>query len=628
MRNLLKPYLHRSIYFLLLPMLFVIASCDKKDDPVKPDPTQTIADLIDQNDQFSMLDSALQITGLTSTFSGTADYTVFAPTNQAFTAFFDGSDDFDKLSDISVASLTDLLKYHVANGNNLSSSLKDGQSVPTLLSGKNLTIGVSGSTVTVNGISVTDADIEAKNGVIHAIGSLLVPEGFTLEPAAPDQNIAEIATATESLSTLVAALKRFPDLLASASDATATLTVFAPTNDAFSKLLTTLSEALGTPVESLDDVPDYALREVLTYHILSSAKASGDLMATETTLEGSTLAIDTTSGVVINGNTNVVADMANVMATNGVVHVIDAVLLPPLITKSLGTVLQPAIFDAEGRFTTLVTAIKTANLVDALTNPDATLTVFAPTNDAFDSLVAASGLESIDQLLSSDRLAGILQYHVLGTTINSEDIAQGPSSVVPLLEGTKLYISNNDDGIFLNGNAQVIVPDLMTDNGTVHAINAVLIPPTQTVADIAINASQASEPQFTLLVAALQHADDTGGDLITLLQNTDSTYTIFAPTDQAFIDAGFADVAAIEAVDPVVMRNILLYHVVTSGALLSTDLTSGEVATANGTVMVNVGDSIIITDENTASKDATVVTPNVLGTNGVIHIIDQVLLPG
>jgi len=619
-----------------LSLLF-LASCgdDDGDDGMTPDPepTQNIVEIAQGDDRFEVLVQALVAAGLDDDLAGAGPFTVFAPTDDAFEALLASADGIDALEDISEESLVQILQYHVANGKALSTDLTDGQTVPTLLSGEDLTIGVSGGTVTVGNATVVVADVEATNGVIHAIDEVLVPEGFVIEPA--PKTIAEIATETEALSTLVAALERVPSLLDAAGDETATLTVFAPTNDAFAALLSTLAATTGGTFEGLDDVPDYVLERVLQYHILGAAKTAADLTESEETLEGSNIAIDATDGVTIDATANVVDGLADISASNGVVHVIDAVLIPEFILNSLGTVLQPAIFDPEGRFTTLVTAVETAELDGALTDAAATLTVFAPTNDAFAAYIDASDFADASELLASDMLADILLYHVLGAEVPSSAIPAGPSFALSLYDndaegpGEEIFISNNGDaGIFLNGGPQVINADIVADNGVVHAIDGVLVPPMSSIAEIVVAAaSDEDSPQFTLLLAALQNADDTDGDLVELLSSEEGTYTVFAPTDEAFNAAGFADVAAVEAADPATLRAILLYHVVPA-AVFSTDLVSGVVTTAGGgDITVTVADPVTIADLNADSEDAEVTGVNILATNGVIHVIDQVLLP-
>ncbi|MEM8967528.1 MAG: fasciclin domain-containing protein [Bacteroidota bacterium] len=615
---------------LSLSLLF-LASCDDDDnggDMPDPEPTQNIVEIAQGDDRFDILVEAVVAAELDDDLSGAGPFTVFAPTDAAFEALLAGADGIDALEDISQESLIQILQYHVASGKTLSTDLSDGQTVPTLLSGSSLTIGVTGGSVTVNDANVAVADIEATNGVIHAIDQVLVPEGFVIEPAA--QTIAEIAAGNESLSLLVDALGRVPSLLDAAGDETAMLTVFAPTNDAFAALLTTLTDATGNTFASLDDVPDYVLERVLQYHILGSPKTAAELTDSEATLEGSSISVD---GTVLNGSVNVVDGLADISASNGVVHVIDAVLVPAFILNSLGTVLEPAIFDGEGRFTTLVTAVETAELAGALTNADATLTVFAPTNDAFTAYIDASAFADANELLASDMLADILLYHVLSSTVPSSAIAAGSSSVATFdVDGDgispEIYISNNgEDGIFINGNAQVVVPNLEEGNGVVHAINGVLVPPMNSIAEVVVASAGADPAEFTLLLAALQNADDTDGDLVELLSG-DGTFTVFAPTDAAFNAAGFADVAAVEAADAATLRSILLYHVVSGAAVFSTDLASGAVTTAGGgDITVTVADPVTIADLNADSADAEVTSVNILATNGVIHVINQVLLP-
>ena len=630
----------RLMGLLLFSSLFLVA-CDNDDDDdddmVDPEPTQSIVEIAQGNSDFESLVAALTAGDLVDDVSGDGPFTVFAPTDAAFEALIESNDDIDGLSDISQESLIDILLYHVASGEVLSTDLSDGQTIPTLLSGESLTVGINGGTVTVGNGTVVTPDIRATNGVIHAVDQVLVPEGFTIELVPP--TIAEIVSGDpDNFSILLAALGEAPDLLAAAGAEDSDLTVFAPTDAAFGDLLATLTSATGNTYDELSDIPPFVLQRVLNYHILAGTKTSGELTAEETTLSEETISIAAGDDVVINGSATVT--MPDVTASNGVVHVIDAVLVPELILSSLGTVLEPAVFDLEERFTTLVTAVETAGLAGALTAADATLTVFAPTNDAFDAYIAESAFADAAELLASDALADVLLYHVLGMEVPSSAIAAGSSSAAALYDdddedetGEAIYISNNGEGgIFLNGYSEVIIPDLEEANGVVHVINAVLVPPMESIADVVVNAATAEEgAEFTLLLAALQNADDTDSDLVEVLSgDAGSPFTVFAPTDAAFNGAGFADVAAIEGADAATLRAILLYHVV-GGAVFSTDLASGAVETLGGAdITINVADPVTITDldsDGAGSDDAEVVDVNILTTNGVIHVIDQVLLP-
>ena len=133
---------------------------------------------------------------------------------------------------------------------------------------------------------VTMPDIEASNGVVHLIDEVLVPPSLQ-----PPPTIADLAVATDDLSILVTALQRAPDLLAAAGDTASSLTVFAPTNEAFASFLEN-----DPRFSSLDDIPDEVLTQVLQYHILASRKLGADLGETEETLIGELLSIDKTEG--------------------------------------------------------------------------------------------------------------------------------------------------------------------------------------------------------------------------------------------------------------------------------------------------------------------------------------------
>jgi uncharacterized surface protein with fasciclin (FAS1) repeats len=161
-------------------------------------------------------------------------------------------------------------------------------------------------------------------------------------------------------------------------------------------------------------------------------------------------------------NANVVAP--DIMASNGVIHVIDAVILPPT-TDIVDTAI------ADGRFTTLVAAVEAAGLVDALKG-EGPFTVFAPTDDAFDAL----GTDTINGLLADpETLASILLYHVVDGAVFSGDVVKLESATT--LNGADITIRVDEDGnVFIN-DAQVIIADIITTNGVIHVIDAVILPP-------------------------------------------------------------------------------------------------------------------------------------------------------
>ncbi len=597
----------------------------------------TIAGLAVATEDLSILVSALQRAPdlLAAADNAESMLTVFAPTNEAFADFLENDPRFNSLEDIPDEVLTQVLQYHILASAKMAADL--GETEETLL-GETLTLDKTDGVVINGEVTVVGADIKASNGVVHLIDKVLVPASLAPDT---DNTIAAIATDTDALSTLVAALQRTPDLLEIAANANADITVFAPTNDAFANLLS----ALGA--DGLDDVPDYVLRRVLEHHILVTGKLAADLGDAEETLEGSTIYIDKTDGITIDGNASVILDLADIEAANGVVHVIDEVLIPPFIAQVLGTALQPLVFDAEGRFTTLVAALETQpELVDFFVSTEGDGTIFAPTNAAFEALIASNDfLESAADVLALDNLSDILLYHVAADRKAAADLkgassathsrSLNPNTGSPL----EIYYSNEEDGsLILIGYSQVIEADIMTPNEEfiIHAIDGVLLPPTQSVVGEAAN-----NPAFSELVAALTRVEQASGDMEALLplvsvlssergEESQAPFTVFAPTNAAF--EALYTTLGVDGVDEIAVETlqaVLLYHVISGEPVFSTDLDlleNGQAETLGGTITIDL-DNLTIADNADGNQDASIVTTDVIATNGVIHAIDQVLLP-
>lgn len=258
-------------------------------------------------------------------------------------------------------------------------------------------------------------------------------------------------------------------------------------------------------------------------------------------------------------------------------------------------------------FSILVDALSKAGLVDVL-NGDGNFTVFAPTNDAFNTLFTNLGVSGIADL-SAEALTPILLYHVVGGEVMSSMLSDGYyTSLSPSQGSYTSMLIKRAGGVMINNSADVTTADVNVSNGVIHVINEVLLPPT------VVDAAVANE-NFTTLVQAVLKAG-----LAETLSGS-GPFTVFAPTNDAFDElfsalgvSGIADLSA-EALTP-----ILLYHVV-SGNVRSTDLTEGSVATLNGNIQVTLGNAPAI---NTDSK---IIATDVQGTNGVVHVIDKVLLP-
>merc|ERR1712106_342110 len=277
---------------------------------------------------------------LRAALKGDGPFTVFAPTNAAFAAVPNIA---AILKDI--PELTKILKYHVVAGEVLSSQLKDGEQVQTL-EGQKVNITISGSDVSVDKAKVVKANVVAGNGVIHVIDAVLIPPA-TPSPAPPRSNdLVTLAGNTKDLSTLVTALTDagLVDTLTGAGP----FTVFAPSNEAFNALpAAQLTYLLNTKDE---------LQKVLKNHVVSGDVKSGDLKNDEEvkTLEGAkvTVAITTDANATTIKINDATVTTPNVEASNGVVHIINKVLLPPGF--KIPSIPEVA---AEANFTTLMTAL-------------------------------------------------------------------------------------------------------------------------------------------------------------------------------------------------------------------------------------------------------------------------------
>jgi transforming growth factor-beta-induced protein len=435
-------------------------------------------------------------------------------------------------------------------------------------------------------------------------------------PSQPDQTIVEIAQGNNNLSSLVAALSKYPDLV-STLNGNGKYTVFAPTNTAFTSLLAAIGQT------SIDDVPENVLKNILQYHVVTS----GAVKSTQLTngnveaANGEGIAVTITGGVKLNVNVNVVT--ADVEASNGVVHIIDAVLVPPSVTPIVGTIVAPAYFNKN--FTTLIAAVQAADasiLTTLLGNGPSNkkLTLFAPTNAAF----TAAGITTLPDKAT---LNAVLKYHVIDDEVRAAELPSGSASITTL--GGNFYLSNNGaNGVFINGTTKVTATDITGSNGVVHVIDRTLIPPSKTIAGIATDLSTASSPQFTQLVAALARTSGTDTDLLAAVSNGDANLTVFAPTDAAFQQ--LYDVLDVEGVNdiPLATLTAVLQHHVVAARVFSTDLVNGNVTTLNGNVTISATNKTITDGSgNVANLSTNAALLNVLATNGVIHTIDRVLLP-
>ncbi len=283
----------------------------------KPTQSGTIVDIAVGNASFSTLVTAVKAAGLAETLSGKGPFTLFAPTNAAFAALPKGTLE-TLLKPENRELLQKVLTYHVVSGDLKAKDLKSGK-VATV-EGNSVTLNVNKHGVKVNGINVTKADIGASNGVIHIIDRVLIPPGLMSAKPKPAGTIVDVAASNPPFSTLVTAVKAAG--LVETLSSKGPFTVFAPTNEAFAAL------PKGTLEKLLKPENRKLLQQVLTYHVVSGDVRAKDLKSGPVkTVEGNSVAVQVSkNGVKIN-NINVIK--ADVGASNGVIHVIDQVLLPP-----------------------------------------------------------------------------------------------------------------------------------------------------------------------------------------------------------------------------------------------------------------------------------------------------------
>ena len=279
-------------------------------------------------------------------------------------------------------------------------------------------------------------------------------------------DIVDTAAADGRFSTLVAAVQAAG--LVETLKGAGPFTVFAPTDEAFAKLPAGTVEDLLKP-ENLE-----TLKNILLYHVVAGKVMAADVVTldgktADTALADNPINISVMDGkVYLNENTEVV--ITDIETANGVIHVIDTVLLPE---EKLSDIVDTAV--ADGRFTTLVAAVQAAGLVETLKG-EGPFTLFAPTDEAFAKLPAGT-VEDLLKPENLETLTNILLYHVVPGKVMAADVVQLDGQMVDTaLEGQQIKITVKDGKVYLNDTVQVIITDIETSNGVIHVIDTVLLP--------------------------------------------------------------------------------------------------------------------------------------------------------
>tara|TARA_B110000483_G_scaffold237626_1_gene312734 strand:- start:1772 stop:3175 length:1404 start_codon:yes stop_codon:yes gene_type:complete len=444
-----------------------LAGCSESDDPVSQEQEQTksIAQIAAMDETFSTLVAALEAADLVETLAAEGNYTVFAPTNAAFEALPAGT--VDALLADPTGDLTKILLNHVINAE-VSAAEVVTLTEATTLQGDKVMIEVVDGEVILNGtVKVISTDIMANNGIIHVIDGILLPD-LTTEVVEEEEEEEEVDTTTLTITEIAASIEDFSTLVTALQAAeldgvlngTDNYTVFAPTNAAFGALPEgTLETLLADPTGDLADI--------LLYHVVGAKVPAADVVGLDyaTTAQGSKVTIEVVDGkVILNGTTEVTS--TDIMAKNGIIHVIDAVILPSDAPMSI-TDIASSNADLE----TLTAAVTAAGLATTLSEAG-NYTVFAPTDAAFDALPAGT----LDALLADAEgaLKDVLLYHVIDSEVNAGEVVKLTEATT--LNGAKISIEVVDGKVILDGTSEVIITDIIASNGIVHVIDAVITP--------------------------------------------------------------------------------------------------------------------------------------------------------
>lgn len=411
-------------------------------------PTQSLYDIISGSSVHTTLKAAIDAAGLQTELSTTPAKTIFAPTDAAFNALPTGT--VPQLLLNPTGLLKEILLYHVVSGSVASSSLTNGQLVNALNTSNTIKVTKTseGGLVYVNQAKVTTADVQATNGVLHITDNVILP----------NKTVVDIAIGSSVHSTLVTAVIA-AELLPALTNPFSKFTVFAPTNAAFEALPAgTLTTLLANPTGDL--------KNILLYHVIGDSLASNKLtdgQLLQPLNQSNTIKVTKyEDGDIYVNQANVIT--ANLKEGNGIVHVIDKVILPN--TSIVDIALNSNVHG------TLVSAVIAAKLLPALTDPFSKITLFAPTDDAFNALSAGT----LTTLLAKPEgdLTKVLLYHVVPLEVLSTSLENNQVAAT-LLEGQSVTVTINN-GVFINGDAQVTTPNITAGNGVVHVINKVLMP--------------------------------------------------------------------------------------------------------------------------------------------------------
>lgn len=586
-------------------------------------------------------------------------FTVFAPTNEAVTAMFQifGAEyktleDFDDPEEMAL--LAKIIRYNLISGTAVLSKDLDEGTALTTMQGEDLTVrlsdGLSIVDATETYAKLSNADITANNGVVHITDKVLIPQEVLDELNKPTQNIVELVQANPQLSLLIkAVLLADPGLVSILGD-NGSFTVFAATNTA----VTAMFQIFGADYKSLDDfdTPEKKahLAKIIRYNLISgTANTTKELTDRKTlnTMQGENITVSLSNGLAISDATDFDAKVAqaDILATNGVIHIMDKVLIPQEVLDQLKKPTQNIVklIQADPQLKLMGQAVLLADsrLVGTLRG-NGPFTVFAATDQVLTDLFDVLGddynsLADFDTPEDKALLAKIIRYNLIsGSAATTNELTDGIA--LNTMQGENIVVSLSNGLAFGDAtevDARVTQEDILATNGVIHYVDKVLIP--QEVLNILATPKPSiielvqTNPELSLLVKAVIQSDSQLLDIL----NGEGPFTVFAPTNQAITEflgsLGFR-YTKIEDFDTPQEKEFLAkalsYYAVTGTAFYTKNLTEGlSLTTIHGDALVVHKNGSLVYLADASDTDAKIISANYAASNGVLHIVDKVLLP-
>jgi transforming growth factor-beta-induced protein len=587
----------------------------------------TILDIALSDPNFSVLVEAVQFAGFERVLGGKRNLTAFAPTNQAFVDLLDalGLTPEELFQESNKRLVQTILAYHLTPGNRYAEDVVSSKYLKTFAWEYAYTRIQDGAQIgnsKYGFANITATDIKASNGVVHVLDKVIVPRRLDFPIANP--SILEIAAGNPDFSVLVAAVQfaGFEDLLAGKDQ----LTAFAPTNEAFINLLNDLGL---TAEELLDESNKKLVQTILRYHLAPHPYYASTVVTSDKirTLAREYAYVKTENGPQIgndvNGYANIIA--TDIDASNGVVHVLDKVIIPKKIDMR-PTILEIAASNPD--FSILVKAVQFAGLESKLAGKRK-LTAFAPTNQAFVDLLDALGISADDLFQESNKglVRTILLYHLTKGSQFATDVVSAGRLKMKAHEYA--YIRTDAGAQIGNskyGFANIVATDIEASNGVLHVLDKVIVPKKidlgsdkPTILEIA-----AGNDNFSILVKAV---------LFTGIEDVlagKKKLTAFAPTNEAFVKLlerlGITADELFVDENKKLIKKILYYH------LARGEFYAEDVVYKNKIKTLAWKYAFIRTDDgpqigNEKFGFANIIGVDIMASNGVVHVLDEVILP-